>query len=75
MVVKFTVMSLDESIAVELPGVRTVAQMLISRSFIIRKGDLSRWPHLQGIGIPAVRDSFAVDWPKRETQSFPSIRV
>ena len=55
-VVKLTVMSMDESIAVELPGVRT-AQMPISRSCIPRKGDLARWPHLQGIDIPAVRDT------------------
>ncbi|XP_067055972.1 uncharacterized protein [Acropora muricata] len=56
-VVKLTVMSMDESIAVELPGVRTVAQMSISTSCIPRKGDLARWPHLQGIDIPAVRDT------------------
>ena len=56
-VVKLTVMSMDESIAVELPGVRTVAQMPISRCCIPRKGDLARWPHLQGIDIPAVRDT------------------
>ena len=56
-VVKLTVMSMDESIAVQLPGVRTVAQMPISRSCIPRKGDLARWPHLQGIDIPAVRDT------------------
>ena len=54
---KLTVMSMDESIAVELPGVRTVAQMPISRSCIPRKGDLARWSHLQGIDIPAVRDT------------------
>ena len=42
---------------VELPSVRTVAQMPISRSCIPRKGDLARWPHLQGIYIPAVRDT------------------
>lgn len=56
-VVNFTVMSMDESIVVELPGVRTVAQMPIFRSCIPRKGDLARWPHLQGIHIPAVRDT------------------
>ena len=56
-VVNLTVMSMDESIAVELRGVRTVAQMPISRSCIPREGDLARWPHLQGIDIPAVRDT------------------
>ena len=56
-VVKLTVMSMDESIAVELPGVKTAAQMPISRSCIPRKGDLARWPHLQGIDIPAVKDT------------------
>ena len=55
--VNLTVMSMDESIAVELQGVRTVAQMSISRSCIPREGDLARWPHLQGIDIPAVRDT------------------
>ena len=45
-VVKLTVMSMDESIAVELPGVRTLAQMPISRSCIPRKADLACWPHL-----------------------------
>lgn len=56
-VVNLTVMSMDESIVVELPGVRTVAQMPISRSCIPREGDLAHWPHLQGIDIPAVRDT------------------
>ena len=56
-VVNLTVMSMDEPIVVELPCVRTVAQMPISRSCIPRKGDLSRWPHLQGIDIPVVRDT------------------
>ena len=55
--VNLTVMSMDESIVVELPGVRTVAQMPISRSCIPREGDLARWPHLQGVDIPAVRDT------------------
>ena len=54
--VKLTFMSMDKSITVELPGVRTVAQMPISRSCMPRKEDLARWPHLQGIDIPAVRD-------------------
>ena len=56
-VVDLTVMSMDESIVVELPGVRTVAQMPISRSCIPREGDLARWPHLQGIVNPAVKDT------------------
>ena len=56
-VVNLTIMSMDESIAVELPGVRTVAQMPVSRSCIPREGDLARWPHLQGVDIPAVRDT------------------
>ena len=56
-VVNLTVMSMDESIVVELPDVRSVAQMPISRSCISREGDLVRWPHLQGLDIPAVRDT------------------
>lgn len=56
-VVNLTVMSMDESIVVELPSVKTVAQMPISRSCIPRKGDLARWPHLQGTDIPAVRET------------------
>jgi len=48
---------MDESIVVELPSVRTVAQMPISRSCIPRKGDLAHWPHLQRIDIPAVRET------------------
>ena len=46
-VVTLTVTSVDESIVVELAGVRKVAQMPISRSCIPREGDLARWPHLQ----------------------------
>ena len=49
-VVNLTVVSMDESIVVELPGVRAIAQMPISRS-------LARSSHLQGIDIPAVRDT------------------
>ena len=56
-VVNLTVISMDASIVVELLSVRTVAQMLISRSRTPRKEDLARWPHLQGIDIPAVRDT------------------
>ena len=56
-VVNLTVMSMDESIVVELLGVRTVAQMPISGSCIPREGDLARWPHLQGVDLPAVRDT------------------
>jgi len=56
-IVNLTVMSMDESMVVELPSVRTVAQMPISRSCIPRKGDLARWPHLQCVNIPAVRDT------------------
>ena len=53
-VVKLTVISVDESIVVELPGVRTVAQIPISRSCIPRKRGPARWPHLQGINSPGV---------------------
>ena len=50
-------MSMDESVVVELPGVRTVAQMPISRSCVPIEGDLARWRHLQGVDdIPEVRD-------------------
>ena len=48
-VAKLTVISVDESVAVELPGVRTVAQMPITRRCIPRKGGLARWSPLQGI--------------------------
>lgn len=48
-VVNLTVMSMDESVVVELPSVKTVAQMPISRSCIPRKGDLARWPHFKAL--------------------------
>ena len=56
-VINLTLMSMDESIMVELAGVRTEAQMPISRSCSPREGDLARWPNLQGVGIPAERDT------------------
>ena len=55
-VVDLIVLSIDESVAVELPGVRTVAQMPISGSCIPKKTDLACWPHLRGIDIPAVEN-------------------
>ncbi|XP_078384177.1 uncharacterized protein LOC144666660 [Oculina patagonica] len=53
-VVDLTVMSMDESVVVELPSVKTVAQMPISPSCIPKKEDLACWPHLRGIDIPEV---------------------
>ena len=44
-VVNLTVMSMDESMVVDLLSVRTVSQMPISRSCNPRKGDLARWSH------------------------------
>ena len=55
-VVDLIVSSMDESVALELPGVRTVAQMPISGSCIPKKTDLACWPHLRGIDIPAVEN-------------------
>ena len=53
-VVDLTVMSMDESVVVELPSVKTVTQMPISPSCIPKKEDLACWPHLRGIDIPEV---------------------
>ena len=43
------VMSMDESVSVELPNVRTVKYMPISESCIAKKEDLENWPHLSDI--------------------------
>ena len=53
-VVDLIVLSMDESVAVELPSVKTVTQMPISPSCIPKKEDLGCWPHLRGIDTPAV---------------------
>ena len=71
-VVNLTVMSMDESMLVELPSVKTVAQVPISRSYILGKVDLARWPRFQGIGITAVRDTdvLLVIGPKKKPSLF-----
>ena len=45
------VMSMDESVSVELPNVRTVKYMPISESCIAKKEDLENWPHLSDIEL------------------------
>lgn len=54
--VDLVVMSMDESVAVELLNVKTVDQMPISSSCIPKPEDLARWPHLEDIDIPVLRD-------------------
>ncbi|PFX13941.1 hypothetical protein AWC38_SpisGene21942 [Stylophora pistillata] len=43
--------SMDETVSVSLPNVRTVKQMPISSDCIIKKGDLTRWSHLCDIEL------------------------
>ncbi|XP_022803018.1 uncharacterized protein LOC111340435 [Stylophora pistillata] len=45
------VTSMDETVSVELPNVRTVKQMPISSDCIVKKRDLARWPHLCDIEL------------------------
>lgn len=54
--VDLIVMSMDESVVVESPNVKRVAQMPISASCIPWKEDVVHWPCLKGIDIPAIRD-------------------
>ena len=47
--VDLIVMSMDESVIVELPKVRTVKHMPITESCIAKKEDLEHWPHLHDV--------------------------
>ena len=49
--VDLTVMSMDESVTVELPNVRTVKYMPITGSCIAKKEDLEHWPHLHDVEL------------------------
>ena len=49
--VDLTVMSMDESVTVELPNVRTVKHMPITGSCIAKKEDLEHWPHLHDVEL------------------------
>lgn len=44
-------MSVDETMLVDLSNVRTVKQMPISSDCIAKKGDLKKWPHLCDIEL------------------------
>ena len=50
------VKSLDGATAVELPKVKTVKRMAISKGYVPKQIDLDKWPHLQGIDIPELKD-------------------
>ena len=49
--VDLVVMSMDESVKVELSSVRTVKHMPITESCIAKKEDLENWPHLRDIEL------------------------
>lgn len=49
--IDIVVMSMDESVSVEMSNVRTVKYMPISESCIAKKEDLEHWPHLCGIEL------------------------
>ena len=49
--VDLVVMSMDESVTVELSSVRTVKHMPITESCIAKKEDLENWPHLRDIEL------------------------
>ena len=49
--VDLIVMSMDESVTVELPNVRTVNHMPITESCIAKKEDLKHWPHLHDVEL------------------------
>lgn len=50
------VMSMDETMSLELANVRTVKQMTISSDCIAKKGDLKKWPHLREIELWELED-------------------
>ena len=52
--VDLVVKSMNESVTVELSNVRTVNNMPISTSCIVKTEDLARWPHLRDIDIPVI---------------------
>ena len=54
--VDLVVTSMNESATVELLNVRTVNNMPISTSCIVKKEDLARWPHLRDIDIPVIEN-------------------
>ena len=45
------VMSMDESVTVELPNVRSVKHMSITENCIAKKEDLEHWPHLHDVEL------------------------
>ena len=49
--VELLVMSMDESVTVELSSVRTVMHMPITESCIAKKEDVENWPHLRDIEL------------------------
>ena len=49
--IDLVVMSMDESVSVQLSNVRTVNYMPISESCIAKKEDLENWPHLSDIEL------------------------
>ena len=49
--VDLVMMSMDESVTVELSSVRTVKHMPITESCIAKKEDLENWPHLRDIEL------------------------
>ena len=54
--VDLVVKSLDESVTVELLNVKTVKDMPISTSCIVKTEDLTWWPHLRDIDIPVLEN-------------------
>lgn len=47
---------LDGATAVELPNVKTVERLPISKGCVPKQINLEKWPHLQGIDIPELND-------------------
>ena len=54
--VDLVVKSINESVTVELLNVRTVNNMPISTSCIVKTEDLARWSHLRDIDIPVIEN-------------------
>ena len=54
LLVDLVVKSMNESVIVELSNVRTVNNMPISTSCIVKTEDLARRPHLRDIDIPVI---------------------
>lgn len=53
--IDIVVESLDGTTTVELPNVKTVKSMSVSKDCIPRQTDLERWQHLQDIKIPEIK--------------------